>query len=422
MIPINWNQAEVKKDAGGIFLLVPLGDSKEKPMKLYVNEIFEEYLGGRVDLNLAPAKPHETAAAMTPEGRDFMQKLDLREAYANIREDLNTFTWIASKYKGLAGELAFQTMKPKTPKAFTQWQDQVRGKLKELLHVPFPAAPLAVEWGPEAVYDGLKWQKLYYTSQPGLKVSAVLAYPEGLDLSQKHPAVVCLHGHNLGKICTVGLEFSTSDSYYGRDLAKRGFVTLSLDQFGWGERFGIYRARMGNSEHSYALSLLLTGLNVAGVRAWDVSKGIDFLESLPFVDATRLATIGQSGGGTTSLFSSSTDPRVKAAVVSGYFCTFFDSIFSLNHCGCNFIPNIANYFDMADILGSRAPKPVFVVSGENDPIFPRQGVQKAREALESIYKMAGAPENFQVDILKGQGHMFSGRKAYPWLEGVLELK
>ncbi len=72
MIPINWNQAEVKQDAGGLFLLVPLGDSKEKPMKLYVNEIFEEYLGGRVDLNLAPAKSHETAVAMTPEGQALM--------------------------------------------------------------------------------------------------------------------------------------------------------------------------------------------------------------------------------------------------------------------------------------------------------------------------------------------------------------
>ncbi len=77
---------------------------------------------------------------------------------------------------------------------------------------------------------------------------------------------------------------------------------------------------------------------------------------------------------------------------------------------------------MADILGSRAPRPVFVVSGENDPIFPKHGVQKAREALETIYKMAGAPENFQVDILKGQGHIFSGRKSYPWLEEVLGLK
>ncbi len=421
-MPINWNQAEVGRDKVGIYLLVPLGDGKEKPMKLYVNEIFEEYLGGRVDFSVGAAKPRETPAGASVDGQEFMRKLDLREIYPKIREDLNTFTWIASKYKGLSGELAFRSISPKSPKAFTQWQDQVHGKLKELLHLPFPTAPLAVEWGPEAIYDGLKWQKVIYTSQPGLKVPAILAYPEGLDLSRKHPAVVCLHGHNLGKICTVGLEFSASDSYYGRDLAKRGFVTLSLDQFGWGERYGVAQHRMANSEHCYALSLLMAGLNVIGVRAWDVSKGIDFLETLPFVDATRVATIGQSGGGTTSLFSSSTDRRVKAAVVSGYFCTFYDSIFSLNHCGCNFIPNIANYFDIADILGSRAPRPVFVVSGENDSIFPKQGVQKAREALEAIYAMAGAPENFQVDILKGQGHMFSGRNAYPWLEEVLGLK
>jgi dienelactone hydrolase len=398
-----------------------MGDQQDQSMKVYVKEIFEEYLGQNVTLGVGPALGEEMQA-ISPKAHEFMNLLNIREAYPKISDDLNTFKFLAGKYRGgQSGDLAFRMVQPQSSEDFCDWQEQVRAKIRELLHIPFPAIPLDAEWDLEGIYDGIVYQKVYYMSQPGVKVAAILVHREDLDLRTRHPAVITLHGHNPGKVCTTGFSRSGSDSNYGRELAQRGFVTLILDQFGWGERYGVAAQRMGNSEHAFALSSLIVGLNAVGLRTWDASKGIDLLETLDYVDPARIATCGHSGGGTTSLFCAVTDPRVKGAIVSGYFNTFSDSIFSLSHCGCNYVQDIALHSDIADLLGSRAPLPVFIVSGERDIFYPKQGVRVAYDALAEIYAIAGASENFQADIMEGVGHMFSGRKAYPWLDEALEL-
>ncbi len=214
---------------------------------------------------------------------------------------------------------------------------------------------------------------------------------------------------------------SKSGSYYGLDLAKRGFVTLSLDQWGWGEREGKRKKTLSQPEQHYALVALLLGKTAIGIRTVDVSKSIDVLESLDFVEK-KFGVIGQSGGGTTSAFSSAIDDRIDVAVISGYFCELYESIFSLNHCACNYVPGILKYMDIPDIVALRAPKPTFIVSGDRDDIFPQEGVQSAYKKLKRVYDLFGKPENLDIDVIKGAGHVFRGDYCYPFLEKHLKSK
>jgi dienelactone hydrolase len=292
--------------------------------------------------------------------------------------------------------------------------------VKEVLGYPYQAAPLNPEWGASREIKGVKLTKVYFQSQPGLFVAGILAHPVGL--TAKRPAIVCLHGHNYGKVCTLGFEYSSSHSYYGFELAQRGFVTLSIDQWGWGERPGVYRGnRRDNAEAMYSLSALLLGMTAVGIRVFDVSRCFDFLSSLDIVDADHLGVIGQSGGGTTSAFTAAIEPRATAAVISGYYCNLTESIFALNHCACNYIPGLLRWADLPEIVGARAPKPTFIVSGERDGIFPQPGVQTAYQELQEIYKAVGAENNLEIDVWAEHGHEFTGRRAYPWLEQHLHL-
>ncbi|MHA1734174.1 MAG: alpha/beta hydrolase family protein [Promethearchaeota archaeon] len=422
---VEFQGTAVGRDEGGYYIEMPLNADGTVTDKVYVDEIFEEYEGKTISLAVgeyeeAPRSPL-FEGELAREAAEAAKKLDLKPEYAVIRDDLNIYNWLRAQYLDVSRsrKMSFEAVNPGTPAEVFGWRDELRPKIEELLGFPFPGAELDVEYGPEVEFDGLVMKKVYFQSQPGLKVPAVLSYRK--DLDGPAPGVLCLHGHNQGKICTLGFHYSSSDSYWGYQLAKRGFVTLSPDQFGWGERFGVAKRRYAESEKVYSRSALLLGTNSIGIRTWDAKRGLDFLESLDIVDPGRLGVIGHSGGGMIANFTAPLDDRVKAVVVSGYFCRWLHSIFTIHHCICNFVPGILELADCEDVLAMAVPRHVFVVSGIHDNIFPQVGVQEAYKVLEKVYETAGFPDRVGIDVVEGVGHFFSGRKAYPWLERVLEV-
>ncbi|MHA1846581.1 MAG: alpha/beta hydrolase family protein, partial [Promethearchaeota archaeon] len=349
-----------------------------------------------------------------PEARKRIKEaLDIKEHHGILRDDLNSFNNLLYILNKSPPSMAWHA---KNIKEHEDWAKKVKEKVKELVSYENERVDLEVEEGPETNYKNIKLKKYYFNSAPGMKVAAVLAHPIKMD--EPRPGIICVHGHNKGKINTLGLAESSSNSYYGIELAMKGYVTLSLDQWGWGERRGQAQRAFKNSESAYSLSALLLGKTAIGFRCWDVTRSIDFLKTLDLVN-DKFGVIGQSGGGTTAAFSSVLDDRIDAAVVSGYFCSWDKSIFSLNHCSCNFVPGIMRYINMADLMGARAPKPTFIVSGEKDRIFPQDGVQDAYGKLKKIYNFLNAPDNLQIDVIKDTGHVFRGKFAYPWLDKVL---
>ena len=75
---------------------------------------------------------------------------------------------------------------------------------------------------------------------------------------------------------------------------------------------------------------LLLGQTMIGWRVWDVMRTIDYIATRKELDAKRVGCMGISGGGTCTLFSAALEPRIKAAMVSGYLNTFRDSIGSIS--------------------------------------------------------------------------------------------
>ena len=94
-----------------------------------------------------------------------------------------------------------------------------------------------------------------------------------------------------------------------------------------------------------------------GWRVHDVMRTIDWIGTRKELDVSRVGCMGISGGGTCTLFSAALEPRIRAAMVSGYLNTFRDSVFSLSHCIDNYIPGILNWAEMYDVAGLIAPRP-----------------------------------------------------------------
>ncbi|MBD3352977.1 MAG: hypothetical protein GF364_15955 [Candidatus Lokiarchaeota archaeon] len=413
---------KVGKDENGIFFVIQF--TPDFTDKVYMNEFFEDCIESEteIDLKIEPhTKPRRRSEAfydrLDPKERERIKKdLDLRSFYSPVRDDLNVYNYLMNVYKNNPPSMQYNA---KSIMEHKEWANRLVKKVKELVGYPLEDVPMQVEEGPETEFKNLVLKKYYITTAKYLKVPAILARPKKID--KKLPGIICVHGHNKGKINTVGMEESSSNSYYGMDLALRGnYVTLSLDQWGWGERRGQNIKLEDKPEEVFAKSALLLGFTAIGIRSWEVTKSIDFLEQFDFVD-NKFGVIGQSGGGTTAAFSSVLEPRINATVISGYFCSWLQSIFAMNHCSCNFIPGILKYADLPDIIATRAPKPTFIVAGEYDPIFPKKGVLSGYELLKEVYSLYSKQENLDIDIVPNVGHVFRGTYAYPWLDKVFGL-
>jgi len=163
---------------------------------------------------------------------------------------------------------------------------------------------------------------------------------------------------------------------------------------------------------------LLLGQTMIGWRVFDVMRTIDWIETRKELDASRVGCMGISGGGTCTTFSAALEPRIKAAMISGYLNTFRDSIFSLSHCIDNYVPGILNWAEMYDVAGLIAPRPLFAEAGTMDNIFPIEASRTSFSRVKKVYEILGAPDNFQTEIFEAD-HSFCGVKGIPFLAARL---
>lgn len=284
--------------------------------------------------------------------------------------------------------------------------------------------PLDVKILSEVQRDGFKRIKIEYTADENFRVPAYILVPD--NVKSKNAAVIALTGHGYGVADIVGLtendEEKNGDPGYQKnfaiELVKRGFIVAAPELFGFGELMLAPNDRhlknAGSSCFMLSTQLLMYKKTMAAMRVWQAERMFAYLLAREDVDADRIGVMGISGGGLASSFFAAYNKQIKACVVSGYLCTFKDSIMSIYHCVDNFLPGILNYGEMADIFGLIAPRALMFESGINDDIFPIDGVKSSYARLEALYGRLGAKDKIDIDIFEGE-HQISGAKAYDFL-------
>lgn len=315
-----------------------------------------------------------------------------------------------------------------TIEEWKEWRISLKDKLIELLGGFPERIPLEPEVLERKEFDTYFRERIVFNSAPSVSVVGYLLIPKGVKFPV--PGVVALHGHGYGKDDIVGIwedgtERTTPDGYqkdFAISLVKNAFVTFAIEQACFGERRepeDINKDKYQSSCRKASFWAMLLGKTVLGMRVWDVMRAIDYLETREEVDSSSIGVMGISGGGMTSLFSAALDERIKASVVSGYLNTFRDSILSIYHCECNYVPGILKYAEMYDIASLIAPRALLVESGTKDNIFPIKATEFAISKVRKVYELLGVPEKLDVDIFEGR-HQISGRKAYDFLKRELK--
>jgi dienelactone hydrolase len=295
------------------------------------------------------------------------------------------------------------------------------GLLQLLGAAPLAAPPLASEHVERADLGDVVREKVTYEVEPGERVPAFVLLPKSGP--SRRPAILCHHQHGgefqVGKDGPAGLG-SDPSQHYALELARRGYVTIVFDALCFNERQDVTRKLKGQGYEFYeAMYRITEGRSLQGKYVWDARRALDYLETRPEVDTSRLGMIGHSLGGQETLFTAAIDTRIRAAVSS---CGF-GSLRTLkrdriNHNCALFVPGLANSGDYGAVLALVAPRPFFVAARTEDPIFPKDGIEETVAAARRAYLAAGADDRLGTFFEPG-AHAFSPTMraaAYAWFD------
>jgi dienelactone hydrolase len=239
--------------------------------------------------------------------------------------------------------------------------------------------------------EGYRVEKIVYQSQPGFLVTANLYIPAGRG---PFPAVLHSVGHSAS---------AKNRAFYQTlsiGLVKNGFVVLTYDPLGQGERRVFWDRDLEDSkvggtttEHEMlGIQSLLAGESLARHMIWDGMRGIDLLESLPEVDRKRIGITGCSGGGTLTTYLAALDSRVAAAAPACYISSWQEQLqvgTGPQDAEQQFPGLLARGYDHADFVTAFAPKPYLMCSTDQD-FFPVAGAERTFAEAKRIWTLLGA--------------------------------
>jgi len=300
------------------------------------------------------------------------------------------------------------------------WQRRLRPKLRQLMgYTSNTHGPLRVRHIWKRAHPLGTIEKIVFRSERFCDVPAYVCIPK--QSKPPHTFMICLQGHSTGMHNSIAVQREDETKPHkvegDRDFAlgcmQRGIAALCIEQRSLGERRERkQKAVSPHGCHDATMHALMLGKTLIGERVYDVDRGIDYLASRGDADMSNIGVMGNSGGGTTTTFAAALLPRIAYAMPSCYFCAFKDSIMSIYHCADNYVPGLLKVAEISDVLGLFAPKPVVVVAGKTDNIFPLNGARRAFRELKKIYKAWGAERHCHLVVGEG-GHRFYADKAWP---------
>lgn len=267
------------------------------------------------------------------------------------------------------------------PTTLSQWQNR-RNQLREQLLVTQGLWPMwpKTEMNPKVIgkldRGDYTIEKVALETLPGFQLCGNLYRPK--QSKGKLPAILSPHGHYQ--------DGRMNEAVQARcvRLAKLGFIVFMYDMVGYNDSKA-FKHEFSNDQ------LNCWGLNLVGFQTFNSIRALDWLESLPDVDATRIGCTGESGGGTQTFFLNAVDDRIAAAAPVVMISEGFQG-----GCVCENAAGMRLDTDNVEIGAMFAPKPMRLVGATGDWTVNTMTV--VHPAISKIYGLYGRSDLITATI------------------------
>jgi dienelactone hydrolase len=246
---------------------------------------------------------------------------------------------------------------------------------------------------------------------PDVFAWGVLVVPKDLKPGERRPVVVCQHGRNGLPRDTID-RHSTAYNDFAAQLAERGFITFSPHNLYRGEDRYRWLSRKANNVRATLFSFIIG----------QHERILDWLVTLPFVDAERIAFYGLSYGGETAVRVPTILEKYCLSICSGDFNQWTrkvaatDQPFSFMRTIEWEMPywNLGQTFDYAEMGYLMIPRPFMVERGHLDRVGRDQWVAHEYAKVRFLYAQLGLADRTQIEFFQG-GHSINGQETFAFL-------
>jgi len=300
---------------------------------------------------------------------------------------------------------------------FAEWQKEQRAALWQIVgRYPEPDAPLRPQARLKHRDAEIAVYEVILPVYAGTFLRGLLAVPMDLKPGERRAAIHCQHGWQGSpeETHSPGIYAAFSDR-----LARRGYVT-------WAPQ--AHYAEQGALLRLYRKGVLWGGSDF-GLMIRYHQRGLDFLQSLPFVAPERIGFYGLSYGGYTALWYGALEERLQVIVCSGHFNCWtlkttdgeYRSAYMATNDREMYNFGLLNRFDHGEFAALICPRPFMVELGDQDLVMPHAWASREYERVRRLYAALGLAERTRIHWGHG-GHQIFATRAFPFLERWLPAR
>lgn len=256
-------------------------------------------------------------------------------------------------------------------------------------------------------HDGYTVENVALETAPGFFLCGNLYLPDPLP-EGGIAAVLSPHGHGIDPEYRNEGRYRADVQQRCAALARMGAAAFSYDAVGYADSRKLGWDHKGTPD-------------VLRLQLWNSIRALDFVSSLPGVDAARIAATGASGGGTQTFLLAAIDERVRVSVP----CVMVSSWF-FGGCACESGMPVHvrpdHVTNNAEIAALAAPRPQLIISDGGDWTVHVPEIEFP--FIRGIYELFDAGDRVENAHFPDEGHDYGPSKrqaAYEFLARHLGL-
>jgi dienelactone hydrolase len=319
-------------------------------------------------------------------------------------EDLHSYIQGLVRGSGAVRAKFWANADPTSPEKWKQsiepyrrhFRDEVIGRL------PRPSEPLTSQT--RMLYDKPKWKghEVVLPLFPEVFAYGILLVPADLKAGEKRPVVVAQHGRGGRPQELIEPSTPRAESVYkhfAAQLADLGYVVyVPQNPYIFEEQYRMLQRKANPLK-----------LSLFSFIAAQHERHLEWLASLPFVDADRIAYYGLSYGGKTASRIPPLLDRYALCITSGDFGEYIGKmasserpesfLFTTEHEMYEF--DLGNTFNYGELAMMMAPRPFMVERGHNDPVGFDNWVAHEYARVRRFYNQMGIGDRTTIEFFDG---------------------